>query len=87
MKEIFEYLSKFDFPTIAGMFFITWYFTRELKAEMRAETKAIKEETVENRQRTDKLYEAFVNALSEQNKRIDQLHQNFIDLIKEGKKQ
>lgn len=85
MEKILEYLFKFDFQTIIGMFAISWYFTRELKAEFRAETKAIKEESAENRQRTDKLYEVFVNAISEQNKRIDQLHQNFIDLLKQKK--
>lgn len=82
MKEVLEYLSKFDFPTIAGMFAISWYFTRDLKTEFRAETQAIKDAAFEQSKRTDQLYELFVNALSEQNKRIDQLHQNFIDLLK-----
>lgn len=65
MDKLFEYVCKFDFPTILGMFAITWYFTRELKSEVRAETQALRDAAAQQTKRTDQLYQNFIDLLKE----------------------
>lgn len=58
METILEMLSKFDLTTIIGIFIISWYHTHELRKEIKEETRVIAE-------RTDKLYEMFIDLLKD----------------------
>ena len=75
MKEFIEYIFSFDLPTIAGMFIIGWYFTKEIRDDVRS----IK---IEMKQLEKDMREG----LDTQSKRTDKLYESFIELIKEGKK-
>lgn len=74
MKEFLEYIITLDFPTIVGMFIIGWYFTREIREDVRSikvEMKQLERDTKQS--------------LSEQSARADKLYQMFNDTLKEIK--
>jgi hypothetical protein len=72
--DIINYIVTLDYPTIIGMFVIGWYFTREIRDDV----KAIKLEMKQ-------LEKDMRDGLDTQSKRTDKLYESFIELIKEGK--
>lgn len=66
MHEFYEFMKTFDVHTLLAFAGISWYFTRSIRNEIKAETNEIKAETKEIRKeaeaqarRTDKLYEMY----------------------------
>lgn len=62
--EVLNYLDKLNWQSIVGMFAICWYFTYDLKQEM----KKIGEDLKQQGKRTDKLYEMFIELLKDKSK-------------------
>lgn len=54
MNEIFEFIKPLNWETVLGMFIVCWYFTRDIKIELK-----------ETAKRTDRLYEMFIDLLKE----------------------
>lgn len=54
MDEALSVLNKFNWQTIIAMFAIGWYFTRDIKIAMEKQS-----------DRTDKLYEMFIDLIKE----------------------
>ena len=76
MDKFLEFLSGFDAQTIIAMTIILWYLVRDFKQELRADMKVIKENIdiqsarIEKQsERTDKLYEMFVDLLKDGKKK------------------
>lgn len=57
--DIVNFLDKLNWQTIISMFAISWYFTHEVKNELKEQGKRI-----------DRLYEMFVDLLKEKNRNI-----------------
>lgn len=92
MDKFLEFLSAFNAQTLIGMTVIMWYFTREMRKEIREDINSIRQETAAQSARSDKLYEAFQECLTStrreietQGKRSDKLYEMFIELLKERK--
>jgi len=71
MKEILEFFTEFSLQTIVAVVAAMWYFTRDLKREMheiRDEMgvwrKEHREDITLQAERSDKLYQMFVDLLS-----------------------
>ncbi len=54
--EVVNFLEKFNWQTIIGMAVISWYFTHDIKIALEKQSN-----------RTDKLYEMFVDLLKDRN--------------------
>jgi len=52
--DLVNIFNKFNWETIIGMFIISWYFTREIREDLKQQGR-----------RTDKLYEMFIDLLKE----------------------
>lgn len=74
MVELLNYLDKFNWQTVIGMFVICWYFTHDLKSGLKQLDKDLKEQG----EKTDKEIKA-------QGTRTDKLYQMFCDLQKQMK--
>lgn len=61
MDKLFEILGTFNLPTVVAIAAIFWYFTRDIKAEMKLLEAKIDTQAA----RTDRLYEMFVDLLKE----------------------
>lgn len=61
MDYILDVLKSCNWQTIAAMFAICWYFTHELRREMKELHKDMREQG----QRIDRLYVMFVDLLKE----------------------
>jgi hypothetical protein len=59
--DIFSYLENLNWQTIIGMFAICWYFTHDIKAGM----KKLDEDMKRQGDRTDRLYQMFVDLLKD----------------------
>ena len=67
--EILSYLEKMNWHTIIGMFAICWYFTYDLRKSMERIDIDMKEQGKRidaQGQRTDKLYQMFIDLLKDQ---------------------
>lgn len=65
MEKFLEFLSGFNAQTLIGMTAIMWYFTREIRKEIKEDVSAIRNEIAAQAARTDKLYEMFVQLLKD----------------------
>lgn len=63
-SEVIEYISKLNWQTIVAMFAIGWYFTKDIRDDL----KKLDLDVRAQGQRTDKLYEMFIDLLKEQKK-------------------
>lgn len=59
MDKSLEFLKEFDVQTILAMVVIFWYFTRDIKTEM----KILEAKIDKQADRTDRLYEMFIDLL------------------------
>lgn len=82
MDKIFEILGSFNIPTVLSIAVVFWYFTRDLKSEM----KLLEAKIDRQSERTDRLYEMFQEQLNSQVNRTDKLYEMFIDALKERNK-
>ena len=92
MDNVISFLNGFNIQTILAMTAVLWYFTRDIRKEIKKEIEAIRQENTTQANRSDRLYEMFYQGLSsmrkevdEQSKRSDRLYEMFIDLLKEKK--
>ncbi len=58
MEKLIELFNSFNAPTLFGIGVMLWYFTREIRKEIRDDIAA-------QTARTDKLYEMFIDLLKE----------------------
>lgn len=72
MDRILDFIEAMNLQTIFSVGVIFWYFTRELRKEIKEEILSIRQEISEIRkenfsqtQRSDRLYEMFVQLLKE----------------------
>jgi hypothetical protein len=61
MDQVLEFLKGFNLQTIISMAVIFWYFTRDIKAEM----KLLEAKIDTQAGRSDRLYEMFIDLLKE----------------------
>jgi len=59
--ELLTYIEKLNWPTIISMFAIGWYFSRDIRISLQNLDADVKRQG----ERTDKLYEMFVDLLKE----------------------
>lgn len=64
MNEIVGFLEGFNIQTIISMVVVFWYFTRDIKAEM----KILEAKMDKQSDRTDRLYEMFIDLLKDRKK-------------------
>lgn len=74
MDKIIDFFNGFNIQTILAMTVVLWYFTRDIRNEIKSEIKAIKEEIQVIREEN-----------TNQSNRSDRLYEMFIDLLKERK--
>lgn len=65
MDKFINFLNGFNAQTLFGMAIILWYFTREIRNEIKKEIDAIRQENTVQANRSDRLYEMFIKLLSE----------------------
>lgn len=65
MSELLSFLKDFDLQTIISVVLIFWWFARDIKYELRSEIKALENKMDRQGERTDKLYEMFIDLLKE----------------------
>ena len=84
MNEFIEFFSKFNVQTLLAMIAILWYFTRDIRNEIKKEIDAIRQEidairqesvnqarrTDEQSKRSDRLYESFQSGLTSMREEI-----------------
>ena len=66
MDRILDFIEAMNLQTIFSIVVIFWYFTRELRREIRKEVASIRQEINTQAQRSDRLYEMFVQLLKEE---------------------
>lgn len=54
MEEVLEFVNGFNIQTIISIFLMLWYFTNHIEAKIEKQS-----------QRTDRLYEMFIDLLKE----------------------
>ena len=59
MTDLINFIDKFNWQTIIGMFVVGWYFTKDIRTTLVALENDVKQQG----KRTDKLYEMFVDLL------------------------
>jgi len=57
MEQVIDFLKGFNLQTIVSMFLMLWYFTNHIDAKIEKQA-----------QRTDRLYEMFIDLLKENKK-------------------
>lgn len=92
MEKLIDFFNGFNIQTILAMTAVLWYFTRDIRNEIKKEIDAIRQENTTQANRSDRLYEMFNKGLlsmrkevDEQSRRSDRLYEMFIDLLKERK--
>lgn len=80
--EILTYLENLNWPTMAAMFIITWYFTRDIKASV----EKLENDMREQGKRTDKLYEMFCDLQKQMKDEIISMKKEQYDFMKDQKK-
>ena len=63
MDKLIEILNTFNLPTIITMAGIFWYFTRDMKQEMKILEAKMDAQLAAQSARTDRLYEMFIDLL------------------------
>jgi len=63
MDKFIEILTTFNLPTVLSMAAIFWYFTRDLKQEMRVLEAKMDAQLSAQSARSDRLYEMFIDLL------------------------
>ncbi len=63
MDKFFEILGTFNLLTILSIGAVFWYFTKDIKTEM----KLLEAKIDRQSERTDRLYEMFVDLLKDKN--------------------
>ena len=61
MTDLINFIDKFNWQTIIGMFVVGWYFTKDIRNTLVALENDVKQQG----KRTDKLYEMFVDLLKD----------------------
>ena len=65
MTELMEFLKGFNFQTIVSMALMLWAFSVNIKGEMKSEMQKLENKIDRQAERTDKLYEMFIDLLKE----------------------
>lgn len=65
MDKLLDFLNGFNIQTIIAMTVVLWYFTRDMRNEIKREIDAIRQENTVQANRSDKLYEMFIALLRE----------------------
>jgi hypothetical protein len=65
MEELIRFLGEFNNQTLLAMTAILWYFTRNIRNEIKKEVDEIRKENSIQAKRSDKLYEMFIDLLKE----------------------
>jgi len=66
MDKFIEVLSTFNLPTVLCIAAVFWYFTRDIKAEMKHLESRLEARMDAQAARTDRLYEMFIDLLKNQ---------------------
>lgn len=74
MEDFLNFLDGFNFHTLISLLFILWYFTREIRKEIKEAINAIRQETATQATRSDRLYEMFIHLLDVM--RVDRKNSN-----------
>lgn len=87
MENFINLICDIDIKTIGIISFWFWYFTRQLKSEIRQEIIDTRSSAQQQIQRLDTQIRESVNRLDtqiqENRKRSDRLYEMFVDLLKE----
>jgi hypothetical protein len=67
MKEVIEFINGFNVQTIIIIGVIVWYFFNNLKNEMKLLEEKIDKKIDKQAERSDKLYEMFIDLLKRKN--------------------
>jgi len=65
VEDLINFLNGFNVQTILSMSLILWLFIREFRAEIKKEIEEIKKENSVQAARSDKLYQMFIDLLTE----------------------
>lgn len=68
MHELLEFVKEFDIHNLFSIGIIFWIITRGWRNEVREEIKSIREDITKQGQRTDRLYEMFIDLVKNNNK-------------------
>lgn len=74
MENVINFLKDFNIQTIVPIVIIFWYFSRDIKSEM----KLLEDKIDKQSDRIDRLHEM-------SSERTDKLYEMFIDLLKDKK--
>lgn len=64
MEEILEFLKGFNLQTIFSLFLMMWYFSSHIEGKISKLDAKVEQQS----QRTDRLYEMFIDLLKERKK-------------------
>jgi hypothetical protein len=65
MTEVLDFLRAFNIQTIFSLAVIVWYFSRRIENEFKSEMKVLEGKIDKQSERTDRLYEMFIDLLKE----------------------
>jgi hypothetical protein len=65
MDQVLEFLKAFNVQTILSLAIIIWYFSRQIEREFKSEMKLLEAKIDRQSERTDRLYEMFIDLLKE----------------------
>ncbi len=71
MDKFIELCNTLNASTLFGMGIMLWYFTREIRKEIREDINSIRQETAAQSARSDKLYEVFQEGLASSRREIE----------------
>ena len=83
MERFIEFIHELDIKTIITILFGFWYFTRQLKKEIKGEIDEIKLTAKDSAIRFDQQINRLDTQILENTKRSDRLYKMFIDLLRE----
>lgn len=64
MDKLIEFFNGFELQNLIAMTAAIWYFTREIRNDIKKEIEEMKKENSAQARRTDKLYEMFIELLN-----------------------
>jgi len=65
MEKLIDFFNGFNIQTILAMTAVLWYFTRDIRNEIKKEIDAIRQENTVQANRSDRLYEMFIDLLKD----------------------
>lgn len=65
MDKLVDFFNGFNIQTILAMTAVLWYFTRDIRKEIKKEIDAIRQENTVQANRSDRLYEMFIDLLKD----------------------